>query len=111
MTLNDLVTRALRRFGVYSSSESISNDDYEFVAQAFTNAMDELIPLGLALWTLDHVPDRYAEAFTDYASPNFLPTFGIEVGDPDIVRTRAERRLRILTRDAYPLSSQGPDYF
>ncbi len=111
MTENDLIVRAVRRFGIYGANESLDNGDYEFLSETFANALDELEPLGLALWTIDDTPARYADAFIDYAAPSFLPTFGAYAGNPEADRALAARKLRILTREAFPISSTQPDYF
>lgn len=108
MTLNDLVTRALRRFGVYSSSESISNDDYEFVSDAFTSALSEIEAEGLAVWTIDDTPETYVEAFVDYAAPSFLPAFGVE---PTSSREQALIRLKRLISPRWGNVPSQAEYF
>lgn len=115
MTLAELRALALQKHGIYAAGETASSEDATFVDGVLTRALAQLASPShdIAVWTIDDTPDAYAEAFVDFASPDFLPAFGMDM-DPasrEAVRAFALRRLRELVRDTRASAPGTAEYF
>jgi hypothetical protein len=99
MNLVQLRNHLLAQLGVLGVGGAAAAEDAVFAEAVLGHAQSELEQLGVALWTLDDVPEHAVEALVRYALPLAAPRFGKSDEFPlaDLALTLA--RLRELTSD------------
>lgn len=80
MTLQELITMALRDIGYLDAVETVAAEDYAFVSTKFRLALAQLSMHGLDVWDLTDTPDEYAQAFVNYTAPMFAGAYGYSIG-------------------------------
>ena len=115
MTLAELRDKVLQRIGVLAAGEIASAEDAALTEAALRGAQAELDMLGIALWTLDDVPEYAVGSLIRMVLPEVGPAFGVVAvnGLPldEGYREMAIRRLRILTADPAPSAPGKTEYF
>lgn len=115
MTLAELRDKVLQRLGVLAAGEIASAEDAALAEDLLRGVHAELEVLGIALWTLDDVPDYAVGAVIRMALPEVGPSFGVVSvnGLPldEGYREMAIRRLRELTADRVPSVPGTAEYF
>lgn len=99
MTLEELRDHLLGHLGVLGIGAAASADDAAHAETVLSNAHGTLEKLGVALWTIDDVPDWAIEGFTKYAAPMAAPRFGLAEQYPMVNQRFALAELRELTSD------------
>lgn len=115
MTLAELRDKVLQRLGVLAAGEIASAEDATLAEDLLRGVHAELEVLGIALWTLDDVPDYAVGSVIRIAMAEVGPAFGITAinGLPldETYRELGIRRLRELTADRAPSAPGKADYF
>jgi hypothetical protein len=99
MNLAELRNHLLAQMGVLGAGGAAAAEDAVFAEAVLAHAQSELEQLGVALWTLDDVPEYAVEGLVRYASPLAAPRFGKSDEFPLADMAFALARLRELTSD------------
>jgi hypothetical protein len=101
MDLAELRDHLLGQLGVLGIGAQASADDAKHAETVLTNAQGTLEKLGVALWSIDDVPDWAIESFIKYAAPMAAPRFGLAEQYPIQLTRIALAELRELTSDGH----------